>query len=283
MVSMAPTRRVFLASAASAALASAKSLSTIGVQLYTLRSVLPEKPLETLRELESIGYKEVEAVGGSIGRIWDSLKQTSLKPVSLHLDTSLFLRQQEKLPAALEDAAQRGFRYVVCPYIGPQDRGGVAVIERMAAVLNQAGEKCRAAGMTLAYHNHAFEFEAAGEGTLLDVLFKNTDQKLVTLELDMFWAQVAGVDPVSLLEKHKGRVPLMHLKDLKAGAEKRLNEGVPRDWFMEVGKGSINVAAVLRAAEKCGVKHFFVEQDQTSGPAIESLRASFDYLRKLSY
>ncbi|MBI3208871.1 MAG: TIM barrel protein [Candidatus Solibacter usitatus] len=278
-------RRQFLSAAAvSAAMtASARTLSTVGAQLYTVRSVLPEKPLETLQAIEEIGFKEVEVVGGSLPAIWPHLQQTKLKAVSVHLDTGLFLRTPEKLPAAIEDAAKRGFRFAVCPYIAPQDRGGVEVIKRLADSLNKAGEKCNAAGLTLAYHNHAFEFEPAGSGTLLDVLMQNADAKLVQLELDIMWVKVAGVEPVSVIEKYGKRVALMHLKNVKAGIPSRYNEGIPRDGFAELDKGVIDMAPVLAAAAKAGVKHYFIEQDQTPGNPLDSLRQSFAHISKLNY
>jgi len=281
------SRRSLLALAAGASLAPAKTLSTIGVQLYTVRTLLPEKPADTLKALEQIGFREAEVVRASMDAIWPALKQTALKPVSLHIDTPLFMKDAAKLPAALEDAAKRGFQYVVCPYIAPADRGGIDVIKRLAETLNKAGQQSRANGMTLAYHNHAFEFAPAGDAapgkTLLDVLLESSDPKNVTLELDMFWSKVAGVDPVALLRKYKGRVPLMHVKNLRPGTETRFTEGVPKDWFMEAGKGVIDVAAVLRAGTANGVKHFFVEQDQTPGNPVDSLRESFAYLQKLNF
>lgn len=276
-------RREFLLSAAATAMAGAKTLSAMGVQLYTVRTVLPEKPLQTLKAIEAMGYREAEVVRATLDQIWPSLKQTNLKPVSLHIDTALFMAKVAELPAALDDAAKKGFKYVVCPYIAPADRGGVPVIEKLAATLNKAGEKCKAAGLTLAYHNHAFEFEPAGSSTLLDVLMTKTDPKLVNLELDIFWAAVAGVDPVSLFKKYSGRIPLVHLKDKKAGTETRYKEGVPKEWFNELGKGAIDMPAILRAGAMAGVKHYFVEQDQTPGDPLDSLRVSAEYLRKLQY
>lgn len=277
-------RRVFLGAAgASLAGLQGKSLKAIGVQLYTLRSVLPQKPLEILKELEQIGYREAEVIGASLEAIWPSLTQTALKPVSVHLDTALFTTKQEQLPAALDDAKKRGIEYAVCPYIAPKDRGGVEVIQRLAETLNKAGEKCRQSGMKLCYHNHAFEFEPAEGGTLLDVLMKNADAKLVSLELDIMWSTVAGVDPVSVLKKYKGRVALVHLKNVAAGIEKRYNEGVPRTAFKEVGDGVIDIPAVLKASTATGVKHFFVEQDQTPGNPVDSVRKSFEYLKKLEF
>ncbi|MBS1828743.1 MAG: TIM barrel protein [Acidobacteria bacterium] len=277
------TRRTFLAATAATLAASAKSLSTVGVQLYTVRNILPQKPLETLKALEQIGYRECEAVARDIDKIWSSLQQTALKPVSVHLDTALFMKNQAQLPAALDDAAKRGFKYVVCPYVAPADRGGADVMKKLGETLNGAGQKAKAAGMTLAYHNHAFEFEPSGNGTLLDVLMSSCDPKLVQLELDIMWVKVGGADPVAMLQKYKGRIPLMHVKNLQAGVEKRFNEKVPPTAFAEAGKGVIDIPAVLKAAGPAGVKHFFVEQDQTPGDPVASLRESFQYVHALKF
>lgn len=277
-------RRQFLAATAAAAtIAQAKTLKAVGVQLYTVRSIINENPQQVLDSIQKIGYSEVEVVRGNMPKIWDALKQTQLKPVSLHIDTPLFMAKKDELPAALDDAAKRGFKYVVCPYIAPQDRGGVDVIKKLADTLNQAARRCKAAGLTLCYHNHAFEFEPSGSGTLLDVLMENSDKKLVNLELDIMWSAVAGVDPVSVLNKYKGRVLLMHVKDLAAGTAKQYNEKVPREAFKEAGKGSVNIPAVLKAVSATGVKHFFVEQDQTPGAPIDSLKISYDYLKTLNF
>ncbi len=251
--------------------------------MYTLRSVLPEKPLETLKALEQLGYKEVEAVANGLDKIWPSLQQTSLKPVSIHIDTALFTRTPEKLPAALDDAKAKGFQYAVCPYIAPADRGGADVIKKLGDTLNKAGEFCNKAGLKLCYHNHAFEFEPSGDGTLLDILMKTADPKLVSLELDIMWAQVAGVKPVDVLKKYGKRVALMHLKNVAAGTPQAFNEKIPRAAFREVGNGSIEIPAVLKAAQSVGVKHFFVEQDQTPGDPLDSLKQSYEYLSKLNY
>ena len=276
--------RSFVAGAATAAVpAHGRTLKTVGVQLYTVRSVIDKDPAAVLGQLESIGYREAEVVAGNLKTIWESLKKTQLKPVSIHLDTALFTRQQDKLAAALDDVKARGFQYAVCPYIAPADRGGVEVIKKLGEALNKAGGICRKGGLSLCYHNHAFEFEPSGSGTLLDVLMQTTDPKLVSLELDIMWAQVGGPGPVKVLEKYGHRTPLMHLKNVAAGIAPQFNERVPREAFTEVGTGAIDIAAVLRAARKAGVKHYFVEQDQTPGDPVASLRGSFEYLKKLNY
>lgn len=276
-------RDLFLAAAAVPAALEARRLKAIGCQLYTLRSVIDEQPKKILDQVQAAGYTEVEAVRANLAKIWDALKATKLKPVSLHIDTQYFTTQAEKLEPALEDAKAKGFRYVVCPYIAPQDRGGVDVIEKLADTLNRAGEKCRAAGTRLCYHNHAFEFEPVPGGgkTLLDVLMESTDPKLVGLELDIMWSAVAGVDPLDVLNKYKGRVPLMHVKDLAPNIEKRYNERIPREAFKEAGAGTLDLPRILKTAMDTGTKHFFVEQDQTPGDPMVSLKQSIAYLKKL--
>jgi sugar phosphate isomerase/epimerase len=263
--------------------AHARTLPVVGVQLYTVRSIIEKDPLEVLRAIEKAGYREVEATAANLGPIWQSLKRTSMKPVSVHLETPFFTHNQSKLPAALDDAKKRGFEYAVCPYIAPEDRGGVEVIQRLAETLNKAGEVCNRSGLRLCYHNHAFEFQPSGGGNLLDVLMRNTDPKLVGLELDIMWAQVGGPGPLKVLEQHGSRVALMHLKNVAPGVGPQYNEKVPKEAFKEVGAGVIDIAAVLRAAKQAGVKHYFVEQDQTPGNPVDSLRQSIDYLSKLDF
>ncbi len=279
------TRRSLIASTASALpQLHAKTLKTFGAQLYSLRSIINEKPLDTLKALEALGYTEAEVIRGNMAQIWDSLKQTRLKPVSLHIDTSYFFKDIDKLNPTLDDAKAKGFSYVVCPYIAPADRGGVEVIKKLADTLNKTGERARAAGLGLCYHNHAFEFEpvAGTQDRLLDVLMKNTDPKLVGLEFDIMWSQVGGVPPVEVFNKYKGRIPLVHLKNVTQ-MPVQYNERVPKEAFQSVGAGVIEIAPVLRAAAAAGAKHYFVEQDQTPGNPLDSLQLSAEYLKRLSY
>ncbi len=278
------SRRSFVAASAAAVALEAKQLKTFGVQLYSLRTIIDQDPLTVLKGLEAAGYTEAEVIRANMDKIWAALQQTKLKPVSLHIDTQMFTKDIDKLNPTLDDAKQRGFSYVVCPYIAPQDRGGVDVIKKLADTLNKAGQRCKAAGINLCYHNHAFEFEPVKEGgNLLDVLMTNTDPKLVGLELDIMWAKVGGVEPVKVFEQYKGRIPLVHMKNVKAGIGPQYNERVPKEAFEEVGKGVIEIGPVLQAAQKAGAKHFFVEQDQTPGNPLDSLRGSAAYLKSLNF
>jgi sugar phosphate isomerase/epimerase len=110
---------------------------------------------------------------------------------------------------------------------------------------------------------------------------KTTDPKLVSLELDVMWAHVGGVDPVSILQQYGSRIPLVHLKNVAPSVQTRYNEEIPDNAFRELGNGVVDIPAVLRAAKQAGVKHYFVEQDQTPGDPLQSLRQSFQYLEGL--
>jgi sugar phosphate isomerase/epimerase len=281
------TRRSFAASSLAAASLNiplfARKLSSFGVQLYTVRSIIEKDPALVLKEIEGAGYKEIEASYETLDKIWPGLQQTKLKPIGVHLPTDLFLTQQDKLPAALEISKKHGFSYVICPWIDPKDRGGVDMIKKLADNLNKSGALANAAGLTLCYHNHAFEFGPAGNGTLLDVLLTNTDPKLVSWEMDIFWVTVGGGDPIALLKKYPHRAVLMHLKDLAPGVEHRFNENVPRTAFKELGAGTIDIKRIVHAAYDGGVKHFFVEQDSTPGDPIASLKISATYLKSLDF
>ena len=256
----------------------ALTATNLGVQLYTVRDVIGANPAGVLKAIQDIGYREVEATYGNLKQIWSALKETQLKPVSIHLDTALFFEGGAKLDAAIADVKEKGFQYVVLPYIPPAQRGGLDVFKKLAETLNKSGEKVKAAGMTLCYHNHAFEFEPMQGTTGFELLLKETHKGLVWLEMDVFWVSVAGHDPVALLKQYSNRVALLHLKDKAKGTATQYNENVPKQTFKEVGSGTVDIAAILAAAKKTSVKNFFVEQDQTPGDPIESLRASYKYL-----
>ena len=138
--------------------------------------------------------------------------------------------------------------------------------------------------MHIGYHNHGFEFEALPDGRRpLDLLVSRTDPSLVRLEVDVFWVGITGADPVDLLTQYKGRVALVHLKDTAKGAPHATDESkVPAATFQEVGSGSLDFPAILKAADAAGVEHYFVEQDHTPGDPIASLRKSYDYLQTIT-
>lgn len=252
--------------------------SNLGVQLYTVRGTITKEPAKDLDAIQAMGYQEVEIVYATLDTIWPALQQTKLKAVSAHVDTAFFMKGGSELDDAIASLKAKGFSFIVLPYVPPSDRGGLDTFKKLADVLNKSGEKAKAAGLHLCYHNHAFEFEPMDGTTGLEVMLKNTEKSLVSLELDIFWASVAGHKPVEVMKQHADRIALLHLKDKAPDVPVQYNEKVPKSAFKEVGHGVIDIPAVLAEAKKIPVKNYFVEQDQTPGDPLASLQQSYEYL-----
>ena len=251
--------------------------------------MLPDNPAQTLKDLAAIGYSEVEVLQNDYPAQAQMIRDAGLDAVSMHLFAGIVTGvmgdanpPQKTVQEAAEYAKTEGLSYLVMPYL-PQNERGTTIdhYKALAAKLNRAGEVARAAGLGFAYHNHAFEFEPMGESTPLETLLAETDPDLVQLELDVFWVSVAGLDPVALFGRYPGRVPLTHLKDKAPETPQQFREGLGKEAFREVGAGSLDFAAILEACEPAGVQHFFVEQDQTAGDPLASLRKSYEHIRGL--
>lgn len=269
----------------------------LGVQLYTVREKLGADADETLKAIAAIGYTEVEILRGDSARIAPLAKTHGLHPVSMHIEPPLVTGNWEPwaeavkpddrstLERTLEQAKSYGVQYAVVSYLMPTERGGgQAFFEKLADQLNEAGEAGKKAGVTIGYHNHGFEFEPLPDGrSPLDVLVSRTEPSLVRLELDVFWVGITGASPVDTLTKYKGRVALVHLKDKAKEAARTTDERkVPPTAFKEVGSGSLDFPAILKAAEAAGVEHYFVEQDHTPGDPLASLRKSYEFLQTIA-
>jgi sugar phosphate isomerase/epimerase len=281
------SRRNLLAlAAASTALAKKKTDAgtPIGVQLYTVRDVLPNDPDAVLRSIAEIGYKEVEAGRAGLDKLSPLFARYGLKAPSVGLELPLITGEGKPpesvtLASALEEAKKAGASYVGCGYSGPQkDADGY---KRVCEAMNRTGEAARTAGLQFTYHHHAYEFGGEPGKRAWDYYLEFWDPKLVAIEMDTYWLSVAGQDPAAMIARYSGRVQLVHLKDKAFGTAVQYDQNMKPYTFKEVGTGVIDFPAVLAAARKAGVQHYFVEQDATPGHPIDSLRISYNNLRKM--
>ncbi len=257
----------------------------VGVQLYTVRNLMKNDPDATLAAIAKIGYPVVEGGRGELIGLRPLLKKYKLTTPSVMIDTPLVTREWKAWGAeevgwdqTIADLKTLGAKYAVVPYLRPSERKDIPkFIEQM----NEAGERFAAAGMAFCYHNHAFEFGGEQGKRPIDLMFSGFNPKTVFFEADVFWISIAGQDPVEFLDKHGKRVKLVHLKDKMAGAPVQYNEAVKPPTFKEVGSGLLDFKSILKAAEKAGVEHYMVEQDQTEGNPIDSLRKSWEYLKSI--
>ena len=144
---------------------------------------------------------------------------------------------------------------------------------------NRAGKFLKENGITFCYHAHGYEFQPYENGTLLDYIFNNTNPEYVSFEMDIFWIQFGGGDPVSLLKKYGSRWKLMHLKDMRKGAKKDLTGLTSPENDVALGTGEIDIPAILKQAKETGIKHYFIEDESSN--IIVQLPQSISYLKGL--
>ncbi len=280
------TRRDFVrlgAVAAGAAVAGAKGLQAsplrmpIGLQLYSVRNLLPKDFDGTLRKVREAGYTRVEAAGyydKSATDFRKAMEQADLRCMSGHYTLSL-LRAQ--LDDVIDYAQKLGLDYIICSssqHRDPAAKGPLNLDDWhwVASEFNRIGEQVKAAGMTFGAHNHTPEFGTENGIVFYDELLRLTDPKLVVFEMDCGWVSAAGRNPIDYLTKTPERFPLMHVKDMVKGANGEFHSTV-------MGRGVVNYAPILRAAT--GLKQYFIEQEEFDMDPIEALRLDADYMRKL--
>jgi sugar phosphate isomerase/epimerase len=250
-------------------------LDRIGVQLYTVRSLLERDFEGTLQRIAEIGFQEVEFAGyfrRPPRQIRSLLQSLKLDAPGGHMPYEA-LAQPGEWDRVLEMANELGHRYVVIAWTPASDRRTLDDWKRIAERFNAAGRAARRAGLTFAYHNHEFEFTPLGAGPLpFDVLLTESDPELVKIELDLYWITLGGQDPLEYFRRQPGRFPLVHVKDMQRGGEQ------PR--MVDVGAGDIDFAAIFAERERAGIRHFFVEHDEPAAP-LDSIRASYQHLRAM--
>lgn len=247
-----------------------------GVQLYTLRKELDKNAVETLTNVSKLGYTDVETYGYNNGK-WFGLSVDEFKKVlkaNKLVSTSghtfggqFFLTEsnwEEKWKQAVADSKTIGQEFIVVPYLDGKFRE-IDHYKKLAPALNKAGAIAKEGGLKLAYHNHDFEFTVQNGQTGYGILTAETDPKLVSFELDIYWATKAGHDPIDLFKKYSGRITMWHVKDMDSTPEKK---------FTEVGNGVIDFPAIFKEAKLSGMKYWYVEQDICPGSPFDSIKIS---------
>jgi len=240
----------------------------IGLQLYSLREYGPKDLPGTLAKVRAMGFREVEAAGlwkHSLSEFRSALDTAGLKCHSAHIG---FERLRDDAAGAIAEAKGLGAAGIVCAWIPHKgDLFTRADAQNGAEVFNKFGKAAQDAGLTFGYHCHGYEFVPSPQGTLFDTFAGLADPKIVSFQIDVFHAFNGGADPVALIEKHKGRVKSLHVKDRKKGVPVKAGSAGAEDPDMDVpvGTGGIDYPAVLRAATKAGVSYYYIE-DESKDP-----------------
>jgi len=239
----------------------------LSVQCYTVRDLIAADLWGTLRALKDIGLNFVE-VGGTFGVTAEELRK-GLDDLGLGVNANhCGMNQLATDPEAIIAENQAlGCRHAVISSVG-KDRWsqGWATV---AKEIEPLGAKLRDAGITLSYHNHAFEFTPEEGQPGLDILY--AEAPLLSAQLDVYWVAFGNADPAAYIRKMAGRLPTVHLKDGKLGGADPI--------FLEVGQGDLDWDDILAACAEAAPEFGAIEQDTCQRDPLESVRMSVEFLR----
>jgi sugar phosphate isomerase/epimerase len=254
----------------------------IGLQLESFSGQMHQDRGGTLDKVHTLGFKYVELVG-DYGQPSDGLKgelrARGLTAVSAHFPYAKFHDDAEGVAS---EAAALGLTYAGCPSLPQRDNLDERGVLDAAAMFDHAGEAMAAHGIKFFYHPHGYEFKPHGTGTLFDLLLEKTNPRFVHFQMDVYWIVHAGQDPVKLLQRYRNRWVSLHLKDMKKGAPTGLFNGkVNRPDFVPLGRGQIDIVAIMRAAHQMGISSYFIE-DESASPDT-GIPQSLQFLRTVAW
>ncbi len=289
-------RRNFIIQSSSLGLGSLVSLGSLtnisfakykmGLQLFTIRAPLAKDVTGTIKKIASIGYEDSETYGyDPAAGTYYGLKASTFKQLladhkmittSGHYDfTKYFDKSSDDMmryvDQCIEGAHALGQRYITWPWLDPVFRS-LENFRLLTGKLNAIGERINKAGLGFAYHNHDFEFVDYGGVTGYDIIMRDTDPKLVKLQLDLYWvAHSSTLSVRELVNKQPGRFVMWHIKDM---------DKVSRD-YSELGNGSIDFSLMLPHATRAGLQYYYIEQGGNfAKDPIQSVTDSAAYFKQ---
>ena len=246
-------------------------LEKIGVQLYTIRGFLDteEQAKVSFEKLKKLGYDEAQTAGcvlpyETFGKI---ARDAGITLVGTHDNFDLMLNDPEQ---AMKNHDFLGTKIMgIGGFFKSTKEEYLDFIEKA----NVIAKNIKSQGFKFTYHNHSHEFRKLDGKLIMDILAEGMDPENTGFVLDTFWVQHGGGDVRYWIEKLKGRVDILHLKDMAKSQDNN-----PPQFITEVGNGNLYWEGILETAIKTGVKHFVVEQDTCPGDPFDSLKMSSDYL-----
>jgi len=253
----------------------------VGIQLYTLRDAMAADVPGSLKKLSDMGYKNLELARYADGKFYGfapkefkkMVNDLGMEIISRHAGVESKGITMESAKMMADAHAELGVKYCVQPWVNDEDRT-IEKFKQMVGDWNQVGKIMKEVGVQFGYHNHNFEFKNMdGIVPYYDIYMKELDPNYLTMELDMFWANKAGQDPVEMFKKYPGRFQLLHFKDMHTKQEPFFD--VIKDDVCEVGAGVIDFKTIWKSKDIAGAKYLFVEDDnQGNGKTFETLETS---------
>ena len=266
----------------------------LGLQLYSVRKQLQTDYAGTLKQVAGLGYREVEAAGfynHAPAEVKAAMEAAGLRCVSAHYPSA---QLTAKLDAILDFHKRLGTaHYIICAFPGFRNAGnGQMPFAKQvtsftlddwkwnAEQFNTWGRKVREAGLQFGYHNHTMEFAPQNGVVPYDLLLKETDPKLVIMELDCGWVTVGGGSPEHYLRTYADRIKMLHVKDFARDAGHSSVDNPPP--AAELGRGTADYPRIFAAVKPGAIQHMFVEQEgYPDMPWNQALKVDAEYLKKL--
>lgn len=252
----------------------------IGMVSFTYRNSFSKDMVKTLDTLQSQGITDMEfssLFGKTAQEVRSLLDERGMKCSSFGVSMADALNKTDQVGENAKTLGASFVRVAWIPHTGPFT---LEMAQKTAQEFNQIGKALKEKyDLTFCYHNHGFEFEPYGEGTLFDYLVQNTDPKFVSYEMDILWTFFPGQNPATLLEKYGNRFKLMHLKDLKKGVQGNMSGGTSVENDVALGTGQLNIPEIMKAAKKAKIQHYYLE-DESSRYSVQT-RQSRTYLSNL--
>ncbi len=251
----------------------------IGVQAYTYRDSWGHGVIPVLDTIRALGITEIEGPGPKIVSPEEFKKLANERGISIpSIGVDYDMLKQDAYDV-ISLAKTFGATYVMVAWIPHGKTFTIGDAKKAVADFNREGKILKDNGITLCYHTHGYEFGPYGDGTLLDYIIQNTNPDDVSFEMDVMWTFHGGGDPAKLLLKYPDRWKLLHLKDIKKGVANDLTGGTPTINNVALGAGQIDYPAVLAAAKKIGIQHYFIEDESPNHAA--QMPVTVAYLRGL--
>jgi sugar phosphate isomerase/epimerase len=270
------TRRHFLGAAACLPLLQADPLGLpIGCQTYPVREAIGKDFEGTLRQLAEIGYRTIEMCSppgyersgyGPLVKLKASEMRQTIKSAGLGCESChyQFRELKESLDDRIAYAKELGLKQMVLSTFGLKPDASMSEWMRAAGDLNKIGEQVHKAGLQLGFHNHNFEFREIDGVLVYDKLMGELDPKLVKMQFQVSVISL-GYAAATYFNKYPGRFLSIHLQDWSSTDKKQ----VP------IGQGVVDWPKLFAAAQKGGVKNYFVEMN------MDAMKASYPYLHAL--
>ncbi|GAB4034604.1 sugar phosphate isomerase/epimerase family protein [Spirosoma jeollabukense] len=252
---------------------------TPGIVSYTLRDSFGKDVPGTLDKIKAWGITDIEfssLFGKTAPELRALLDQRGLHASSYGVSYDAI---DQKPDSILNNAKILGVKYIRIGSIPHKTAATLDMMKQAAAVFNRFGKQAHDKGMMFCYHNHGFEFQPYEGGTLFDYLVKETNPDYVSYEMDVTWTFLPGQDPAALLTKYPKRFRLIHLKDVAKDVEHSDKGGMPNEKSVVLGTGQIDWPAVLKAANKSSIEHFYIEDE--SKDVEQQVPKSIAYLKSL--